>query len=186
MPRLILLGAPGAGKGTQAQSLAQDLQIPHISTGDILREARKQQTPLGLEAQSYMERGELVPDQLVIEMVRERLTQADTVNGWMLDGFPRNLTQAGFLESLLQDLDQRYDRVIYFEIPDEVLVERLLSRGRQDDTEEVIRRRLQIYHEQTTPLIHYYRDHQKLSAVNGNQSIETVTQDIKTQLEPTA
>lgn len=180
MPRLIFLGPPGAGKGTQAKILADSWGIPHISTGDILREAVTKQTPLGLKAQAYMEKGELVPDQLVIDLIRERLTQSDAQSGWILDGFPRNVVQASFLDALLQELNQGYERVINLEVPDEILVSRMLGRGRKDDNEEVIRRRLEVYREQTAPLIDFYQSHEKLAPVNGNMAMEQVTQTLQT------
>ena len=182
MPRLIFLGPPGAGKGTQAQTLAQHWRIPHISTGDILRQAMRDRSPLGIEAQGYMDRGELVPDQLVLDIMAERLSQADTESGWILDGFPRNVSQAGFLAELLQKLEQNGVSVINLEVPDEVLVSRLLDRGRQDDTEQVIRRRLEVYREQTLPLIDFYRDRQQLMSVNGNQPLEKVTFELQNLL----
>ncbi len=182
MPRLIFLGPPGAGKGTQAQTLAQHWRIPHISTGDILRQAMRDRSPLGIEAQGYMDRGELVPDQLVLDIIAERLSQPDTESGWILDGFPRNVSQAGFLAELLQKLEQNGVRVINLEVPDEVLVSRLLDRGRQDDTEQVIRRRLEVYREQTLPLIDFYRDRQQLMSVNGNQPLEKVTFELQNLL----
>jgi adenylate kinase len=180
--RLIFLGPPGAGKGTQAQVLADHLHIPHISTGEILRQAMKEQTPLGIKAQSYVDSGNLVPDQLVQDLVEERLGQADAKSGWILDGFPRKVTQAAFLEALLQKTGQGGERVVNLDAPDDVVVTRLLSRGRKDDTEEVIRRRLQVYRNQTAPLIDYYGDRQKLLTINGNQSPEAVTQELKETL----
>ena len=174
MPRLIFLGAPGAGKGTQAQTLADYWQIPHISTGDILRGAMQERSPLGIKAQTYVDRGELVPDQLILNMVEERLKQPDASSGWILDGFPRNVSQANFLEELLQKLAQNGTSAINLEVPDEVLVSRLLGRGRKDDNEQVIRRRLEVYREQTLPLIDFYRDRQQLMVVNGNQPLEKV------------
>ena len=179
MPRLIFLGAPGAGKGTQAQTLALHWHIPHISTGDILRGAMKERSPLGIKAQSYVDRGELVPDQLLLDIMEERLSQSDAQSGWILDGFPRNVNQASFLEQLLQKLTQDSVRAINLDVPDEVLVSRLLSRGRADDTEEVIRRRLEVYREQTLPLIDFYRDRQQLMSINGNQPLEKVTADLQ-------
>ena len=179
MPRLIFLGAPGAGKGTQAQTLALHWHIPHISTGDILRGAMKERSPLGVKAQSYVDRGELVPDQLLLDIMEERLSQPDAQSGWILDGFPRNVNQASFLEQLLQKLTQDSVRAINLDVPDEVLVSRLLSRGRADDTEEVIRRRLEVYREQTLPLIDFYRDRQQLMSINGNQPLEKVTADLQ-------
>ncbi|QIR40600.1 adenylate kinase [Tolypothrix sp. PCC 7910] len=175
MTQLIFLGPPGAGKGTQSQKLAQSLQIPHISTGDILRQAMKDQTPLGVKAQSYVDSGELVPDQLVQDLVQERLGEADAKSGWILDGFPRKVTQAEFLATLLETIHQAGERVVNLDVPDDVVVARLLARGRKDDSEEVIRRRLEIYRSETAPLINYYRDRQKLLTVNGNQSPEEVT-----------
>ncbi|MEH1834571.1 MAG: adenylate kinase [Nostoc sp.] len=179
MTRLIFLGPPGAGKGTQAKTLADHWHVPHVSTGDILRQALEKQTRLGIKAQSYMDKGELVPDILVQEMVQERLSQLDAKPGWILDGFPRTVKQAVFLEELLEQLDQFGERVVSLEVPDEVVVGRLLGRGRKDDNEEVIRRRLEVYRSETAPLIDYYRDRQKLLTVNGNQSQEDVTGELQ-------
>lgn len=179
MGRLIFLGGPGAGKGTQAQILAALCNIPHISTGEIFRAAIQQQTPLGLEAKSYNDRGDLVPDQIVVSLVRERLTQPDAKKGWILDGFPRTLDQANFLEALLIEIQQPYDHAINFEAPDHVLVERMLGRGRKDDTEGVIRHRLQVYRDQTAPLIDFYQQHYKLINVNASLPVEEVTHQLK-------
>ncbi|WP_341526246.1 adenylate kinase [Nostoc sp. UHCC 0302] len=179
MTRLIFLGPPGAGKGTQAQALAEHLHIPHISTGEILRQAMKEQTPLGIKAQSYVNSGELVPDQLVQDLVQERLSQQDAESGWILDGFPRKVTQAVFLEELLEKIHQGGERVVNLDAPDEVVVTRLLARGRKDDTEEVIRRRLEVYRTETAPLIDHYRDRQKLLTINGDQSQEEVTTELQ-------
>ncbi|MEA5616839.1 adenylate kinase [Cronbergia sp. UHCC 0137] len=179
MTRLIFLGPPGAGKGTQAQTLADFWQIPHISTGEILRQAMKDQTPLGIQAQSYVDQGELVPDQLVEDLVQERLKQPDAQSGWILDGFPRKVTQAGFLEELLGKIGQGGERVVNLDVPDEIVIARLLSRGRKDDSEDVIRRRLEVYRAETAPLIDYYSDRHKLLTVNGNQSEEEVTTALK-------
>lgn len=181
MVRLILFGPPGAGKGTQAASLCESLAVPHISTGDIFRAAISAQSPLGVKAQTFMDRGELVPDEVVVGMIRERLTQSDTSSGWILDGFPRTLAQAETLDSLLSELDQSYDTVISLKVPDELLVQRMLGRGRKDDTEDVIRRRLQVYQEQTAPLIDYYRDRNSLQDVNGTGDIKEVTTRIQQQ-----
>jgi adenylate kinase len=176
--RLIFLGPPGAGKGTQAQSLAAAKGIPHISTGEILRSAVTDKTELGMKAKAYMDAGELVPDALILEMVRDRLTQSDTAPGWLLDGFPRTLPQAKFLDQLLQAIDQSCDQVINFDVPDEKLVERLLGRGRKDDSEDVIRNRLVVYREQTEPLIAFYQERGELVAIDGDQAIEQVSQDL--------
>jgi adenylate kinase len=154
------LGPPGAGKGTQAQALAEHLNIPHISTGEILRQAMKEQTHLGIKAQNYVNSGELVPDQLVQDLVQERLNQPDAKNGWILDGFPRKVTQAAFLEGLLETIHQSGERVVNLDAPDDVVVARL-------------------YRDETEPLIDYYRDRQKLLTVNGNQSQEEVTSELQ-------
>ena len=176
---LIFLGPPGAGKGTQAHVLAQALQIPHISTGEILRQAIAQATPLGKKAQGYVAQGELVPDDLMLDLIRERLGSTDTQQGWILDGFPRNVIQASFLDKLLEELSQRADIVINLEVPDQILIARLLSRGRKDDTEETISRRLQVYREQTTPLINYYHSRDKLYSVDGDRTPEFVSESLK-------
>ena len=152
MVRLIFLGAPGAGKGTQAEVLASEKKIAHISTGDILRQAVLEESELGLQAKAYIDRGDLVPDSLVIEMIQNRLDQADTSNGWILDGFPRNLSQAIALQKLLKEIKQVCDHVISFEVPTETLVTRMLERGRKDDNEVTARRRLNVFAEQTMPL----------------------------------
>ncbi|GAB1538123.1 adenylate kinase [Scytonema sp. NUACC21] len=180
MTRLIFLGPPGAGKGTQAKALAQDWNIPHISTGDILRQAVQDQTPLGIKAQGYLDKGDLVPDQLIEDMVEERLGKSDTNSGWILDGFPRTVNQAVFLEHLLQKLDQHGKRVVNLEVPDDVVIARLLERGRKDDSEEVIRHRLEVYRSETAPLIDFYSNRNLLLSINGNQSLEEVTAELKT------
>ena len=174
MTRLIFLGPPGAGKGTQAKVLADSHHIPHISTGDILRAAASEQTALGIKAKGYMDRGELVPDQLMIDLIRERLGQPDAQPGWILDGYPRTVVQADSLDGLLTELDQSCDRVVNLDAPDGVLIERMLSRGREDDHEDVIRRRLEVYRERTVPLIDYYQTREELTAIDGNQSMEDV------------
>ena len=178
MTRLIFLGPPGSGKGTQSQILAFHLNIPHISTGEILRQAMKDQTPLGIKAQSYVDSGELVPDQLVQDLVEERLSQPDAQSGWILDGFLRKVSQAAFLKELLEKTSQGGERVVNLDAPDDIVVARLLARGRKDDSEAVIRRRLEVYRHETAPLIDYYRDRQKLLTVNGNQSPEDVTSEL--------
>lgn len=175
MVRLILLGPPGSGKGTQAQTLADLWQVPHISTGDLLRTAVASQAGLGTEAQSYMDRGELVPDRIVIAMIQERLGQPDAKQGWILDGFPRNVAQANSLTSLLEVINQAYDCTVNLDVPDQVLIARMLGRGRQDDNETTIRRRLEVYREQTLPLIHFYRDRQRLLNINGNAEVADIT-----------
>jgi adenylate kinase len=184
MTRLIFLGAPGAGKGTQAQILATSCGIPHISTGDILRAQVKEQTELGIQAQSYMNQGELVPDSLILDMIRVRLSQDDAVNaGWILDGFPRNVAQAEFLDRLLTEIGQNYDLAIDLGVPQDRLVARLLERAkiqnRPDDTEDVIRRRLVVYDEQTAPLLDYYQRKGVLRSVDGDRELAEVTHHLE-------
>jgi adenylate kinase len=176
--RLIFLGPPGAGKGTQAQIISENHQIPHVSTGDILRTAVAQQTPLGKQAKDYMDRGELVPDALILGLIQDRLSYDDTANGWILDGFPRNVNQAAFLEELLAKLEQNADCVLNLEVPDEVLVSRLLERKRKDDNESTIRRRLEVYHQDTTPVIDFYQQKGTLKTINGDRLMEEVSKQL--------
>ena len=188
--QLIFMGPPGAGKGTQAQLLAALWKIPHISTGDILRACVVAKTALGEKAQAYMDAGELVPDQLLMDIVQERMNQPDASAGWILDGFPRTVPQAEFFDKLLCDVGGAGSksgkdcdlRAVNLDVPDNVLVARLLSRGRQDDNEETIRRRLQVYREQTEPLIAFYRDRQQLVAVDGDRVMELVTAQLQQAL----
>ncbi|ONI82591.1 adenylate kinase [Saccharothrix sp. ALI-22-I] len=156
--RLVLVGPPGAGKGTQAEVLSNKLGVPHISTGDLFRAHISQQTDLGKEVQEYLDSGELVPDAVTNEMVRARLAQPDAVNGFLLDGFPRNTAQAGVLGGMLAADGHALDAVLEFRIDEDVVVERLLARGRTDDKEEVIRHRQQVYRTETAPLLDYYSD----------------------------
>jgi adenylate kinase len=178
MTRLIFLGPPGAGKGTQAKLLAELLNIPHISTGEILRSAVAAQTPLGQTAKAYMDKGELVPDELLLDLVRDRLSQADAQSGWILDGFPRNVGQAAFLDDLMQETHQTCT-CVNLDVPDEVLVNRLLGRGRSDDTPEAIRTRLEVYRKETTPLIDFYGERSVLRVVDGDRSLTEVTDSLK-------
>jgi adenylate kinase len=175
---VIFLGPPGSGKGTQAQRLAASLEIPHISTGDILREAVAKATPLGQEAKSYMEKGDLVPDALLLGLVRERLQQGDTAKGWILDGFPRTVAQAAFMDELLLELNDTRWYAINLAVADEVLLDRLLQRGRQDDTAETIGHRLEVYHQQTKPVLGYYRQKNVLHNLDGARSLEEVTDSL--------
>jgi adenylate kinase len=180
--RLIFLGPPGAGKGTQAQIISENHQIPHVSTGDILRAAVAQQTPLGIKANDYMNRGELVPDNLILDLIQDRLAYEDTANGWILDGFPRNVNQAAFLEELLTKLEQNADCVLNLEVPDEVLVSRLLARRRKDDNELTIRRRLEVYHQDTVPVIDFYQQRSTLKTIDGDRTMEEVTEQLSTAI----
>lgn len=182
MTRLIFLGPPGAGKGTQAHNLSRDCGVPHISTGDILRSAVANATELGKKAQFYMDAGELVPDELILNLIRERLAEEDAESGWILDGFPRNVEQATFLDELLKEISQPFECVVNLEVPDEVIISRLVNRGkeegRSDDTESTIRHRLEVYRERTEPLIDFYRSRQQLVSIDGNQPIEDVNEDL--------
>jgi adenylate kinase len=171
--RLLLVGPPGAGKGTQAERLAEQLDVPHISTGDLFRANLKQQTPLGLEAKRYMDAGNLVPDEVTVGMVRTRLAEADAGNGFILDGFPRTVPQADALGGILAEHGNELDAVVQLVVADDIVVGRMLSRGRSDDTEDVIRNRLKVYQDETAPLLDHYRD--RLVQVDGVGGVEEVT-----------
>jgi adenylate kinase len=206
---VILLGPPGSGKGTQAQKIAEQYHIPQISTGDILRGAVKERTPLGVEAQGYMDQGKLVPDEVVVGIVRERLMAADCKGGFILDGFPRTLPQAEALDVTLGEMKRGIDHVISIEVDNEELLRRLTGRRtcrtcgamfhlmfnppkkdgicdqcggdlyqRDDDQEATIRARLQVYEEQTAPLIAYYREKGLLRPIEGVGAIEEIFQRI--------
>jgi adenylate kinase len=170
--RLLFLGPPGAGKGTQAQRLAEREGLLHLSTGDLLRAEVLAGSALGQEAEAVMARGELVSDALVLAIVRSRLEHHS--GGWLLDGFPRNLAQAEALDSLLRELDQAIELVVLMELDPAVLIQRLLSRGRADDNEAVIRNRLVVYEQQTAPLIQHYEDLGLLARLDASGSIEAI------------
>jgi adenylate kinase len=174
--RLLFLGPPGAGKGTQAQRLAESQGLLHLSTGDLLRAEVAAGSALGKEAEAVMARGELVSDALVLAIVRSRLEQQAGTGGggWLLDGFPRNVAQADALAQLLDALGQQIELVVLMELDDAVLVQRLLSRGRADDNEEVIRHRLTVYRQQTEPLIAYYRERDLLAPVEAAGTVEEI------------
>jgi len=180
--RLLLLGPPGAGKGTQARRLKARLGIPQISTGEILRAAQAAGTETGRRVKELMERGELVPDTVVIRVVEERLAQPDAQNGFILDGFPRTLEQAKALDALLAKLGLRLERCVAIQVDEDKLVDRLLQRSklehRTDDDEPTIRKRMEVYRERTAPLIAYYRSRGSLTEVDGLGTVEQVGQRI--------
>ncbi|MBI3013601.1 MAG: adenylate kinase [Candidatus Tectomicrobia bacterium] len=210
--RIILLGAPGAGKGTQAKLLVEDLKVPQISTGDILRQAVKSETALGKEAKAYMERGALVPDGLMIRLIEGRIQEPDCAPGFILDGFPRTAAQADGLERALEERHQAIDAIVSVEVNEAELLGRLSARRtcrgcgetftrkqasdscpkcggelyqREDDQEETIRRRLKVYREQTQPLIDYYQKRGKLMRVDGMGTVAEVFSRIRSQLRGT-
>ncbi|MEO2153338.1 MAG: adenylate kinase [Aquificota bacterium] len=200
---VIFLGPPGAGKGTQAQRLVAEKGFMHISTGDLLREAVKNRTPLGLKAKEYMDRGELVPDDLIVALIKEKLPKEGNV---ILDGFPRTIAQAEALDKMLEELGKKVDAVVLFEVPDEVVIERLSGRRidpktgkvyhvkynpppegveviqREDDKPEVIKKRLEVYRKQTAPLIDYYKEKGNLLVVDATKSPDEVYEDLITKL----
>ncbi|MDJ0654162.1 MAG: adenylate kinase [Xanthomonadales bacterium] len=180
--RIVLLGAPGSGKGTQAAILRDRLNIPHISTGELLRAAVKAGTELGLKAKAVMEAGELVSDEIVLGMLRERLEQDDARGGFILDGYPRNLAQAEALDGLLSELNQPVEEAIQIEVDVEAVVQRLAKRaleeGRSDDTEETVRKRMGVYEEQTAPVVEFYERQEKLARVYGMGTIDEVSERI--------
>ena len=204
---IVLLGAPGAGKGTQAQRLVADYGVAHISTGDLLRAAVKAQSELGVAAKKYMDAGELVPDQLVIDLVKERLAADDAQKGFILDGFPRNTTQAVTLDTELAAMGRELDGALLVDVPAEVIIDRLSSRRtcrdcgytagpdttvcpscggemyqRDDDKPETIKNRLDVYEKNTSPLVEYYRGQGILKVVDGNRDIDLVYADVKAEL----
>lgn len=201
---IVLLGAPGAGKGTQAQKLVEEFGVAHISTGDLLRAAVKAGTKLGLKAKSYMDNGQLVPDKLVVDLVTERLDADDAQKGFILDGFPRNTAQAVTLDSALAEMGRNLDAALLVDVKPDVIVKRLSSRRtckecgytapagvdtcpscggemyqRDDDKPETIQKRLDVYENQTAPLVEYYRGKELLKAVDGDRPVDEVYADVK-------
>jgi adenylate kinase len=171
--RVVLLGPPGAGKGTQAQKLSEKLGIPQISTGDLFRKNISEGTPLGVEAKRYLDAGDLVPSSLTNALVEDRIGQPDATGGFILDGYPRSVEQAQALDDMLKKHDTKLDAVLEFQVSENELLERLKSRGRADDTEEVIHNRMQVYRDETEPLLEYY-SHNNLLPVDAVGSLDEV------------
>lgn len=206
--KIVLLGPPGAGKGTQAKSISNRYSIPHISTGDIFRKNISENTPLGVEAKSYTDNGQLVPDEVTINMVKERLKEDDCKNGYLLDGFPRTVSQAEALESFLNERNESLNTALLIDVPTDFILERMTGRRvcpscgasyhikfnpavdgkcglcgtevvqRKDDTEETVKERLDVYKEQTQPLIDFYKEKELLSVVDGTKAINEVFENI--------
>lgn len=186
--RLVLLGAPGSGKGTQAARLKDYLQVPHISTGDLLRAEVAAGSPLGLQAKEVMARGDLVSDEILLGMLKDRFSRADTRNGFILDGYPRNLAQADALDHLLKELGQHFDAAVQLKVDNEQIIERLAGRakaeGRADDSPDSVRHRLKVYDQQTAPVIDFYRQHGELTEVDGMGSLDQVFTRIVEAIQP--
>lgn len=174
--RLVLVGPPGAGKGTQAERMAERLGVPHISTGDLFRANLRGETELGREAKRYMDAGDLVPDEVTVGMVRDRLGDDDAEKGFILDGFPRNTAQAASLGEILADQGLELDAVVQFDVDDEVVVQRLLGRGRSDDNEDTIRNRQRVYRDETAPLLEHYRD--RLVTIDAVGEVGEITERV--------
>lgn len=184
--RLIMVGPPGAGKGTQAKVLCERIGIPAISTGAIFRKNIAEETELGLLAQGYISEGNLVPDDVTNRLVEARLREDDAQEGFLLDGYPRNLDQVAALDAMLEEMGEKINCVVELTIPDDIIVDRLLGRaaleGREDDTEEVIRHRINVYHESTQPLVSVYRERGILLSVDGVGTIDEVLERLVAQL----
>jgi len=176
MTRVVLVGPPGAGKGTQAAALSGKLGVSHISTGELFRQHIGEETELGHRVKGYLDAGQLVPDELTNEMVQDRLAEPDTAHGFLLDGFPRNVSQADLLKKILAETDDGLDAVIELQVDEDILVDRLMARGRTDDTESVIRHRQQVYRSETAPLLDYYEE--LLVTVDGVGGVDEVTDRI--------
>lgn len=184
--RFVILGGPGAGKGTQASRLCKHFKIPLVCIGDILRKAIVTETELGKQAQKYVDTGELVPDMTMIEFIRDRLQQPNTRNGWLLDGYPRTAFQAEELDFLLDKLEQKLDWAIFLKVPEEILMQRCQGRedARADDQPAIVKRRIDLFNQRTIPLLEYYeyRQRQRLITVHGEQTPDEIFQEILTQI----
>jgi adenylate kinase len=183
---LLVLGPQGAGKGTQAKRISDEYGIPHVSTGDMFR-ALDESTELGRKVKAIMDRGDLVPDEVTIAMIEDRLNSPDAANGFVLDGFPRNLAQADALDEMLGGIGRGLDAILFFDVPDEVGVERALKRAelenRSDDTPDVIAKRLETYHRETEPIVEHYRTTGKLVPLHAGRTVEEVWREIAEALE---
>ena len=177
---LLFLGAPGAGKGTQAELISKNYSYLHLSTGELLRKEIEMNTILGIQVKDIINRGELVSDELVLKIVKQNLNNDN--KGWILDGYPRNLSQADSLNKVLIEINQPLDLVFYLDIPEEVLIKRLLLRGRKDDTEETIKKRVEIYKKTTEPLIQYFKDLSLLEYIDADRDLKTISSDIKIKM----
>lgn len=184
--RIVLLGAPGSGKGTQAAILTERLNVPHVSTGELLRAAVKAGTELGIKARAVMDRGDLVSDEIMLGLIEERLQASDAAGGFILDGYPRNLVQAASLDELLERIGQPVDIAIQIDVDTEQVVSRIAKRaqeeGRSDDSEETVRNRMSVYQAQTAPVVDHYASHGLLTRVLGDGTIEEVQQRIMSVL----
>ena len=174
---LLFLGPPGAGKGTQAELMSETSKYLHLSTGELLRKEVKLKTNLGIQVKEIINSGKLVQDELVLEIVKKNLLKKN--KGWILDGYPRNLSQANSLNQVLEVINQSLEMVFYLDVPEEILVKRLLNRGRTDDNEDTIRTRLNIYKETTEPLIDFYKKMKIMKYINGNRELKKISDEIK-------